>query len=110
MKEARIEWPEIGDGIWFEDWKPETCEARCAGCDRLIAVISRPAVITLEPGYVNARGRHANGLPWYKRGRQPLRPSDPVRGAVVVTCGCGVENRVSEPFTRLAHFVSEVLP
>ena len=50
---------------------------------------------TLEPGFVNARRRHPSGLPWLVRGRVPSRPSESTRLPVMVTCSCGVDNRLT---------------
>lgn len=45
--------------------------------------------LTLERGYVNARGRHANGWRWYVVGKRGSSPSPRVRLPAIVTCRCG---------------------
>lgn len=51
--------------------------------------------IALEPGFVNHKRLHANGMPWYRRSPdEPGRPSPTVRPPVVIRCRCGQDAEI----------------
>lgn len=53
-------------------------------------IVGRGLIVTLAPGFTNAKRRHASDLPWYVRHpTDPMRPSPKVRAPLVATCRCG---------------------
>jgi len=94
--------------------RPRSVVRRCVGCKAAIATVTVPEIsvvsfyddetganssrrvpigakVVLEPGYVNARRRHASGARWYWPGRRASSPSPKVRLPAVVTCRCGLD-------------------
>jgi hypothetical protein len=51
------------------------------------------AVVTLEPGFVNAKGPHRSGARWFVRGNR-RSPVPRVRLPAVITCHCGEETEL----------------
>jgi hypothetical protein len=85
-----------------DDWKTRGMIG-CVGCQAPLATmrVSKPAgphgygVLQLEPGYVNAKDRHASGVAWYKPGPRRLVPSPTPRRPFVITCReCGKDTPV----------------
>lgn len=95
-------------------WNGQEGDLYCPACKARIATASVPTVtviaedeynedrevarqvpigsrLTLEPGYVNARGRHASGQRWYLQGKRGSSPSPRVRLPAIVTCRCRQE-------------------
>ena len=110
-------------GIWTEPIplpSPSRNTVRCPHCRVPIAASTTPGIkmvefdddetgseasrtvpigvkFVLEPGYVNARSRHASGAHWYvfgTQGRRSPHPSPKVRLPAIVTCRCGRETEL----------------
>lgn len=66
----------------------------------------------LEPGLVNARGRHpARGWPWYRQGRRDRQPPVlQVRLPAIVTCNCGLEVALDPDWERKASRYGRLSP
>ena len=54
------------------------------------------AVVSLEPGFVNATRKQESGVRrWYVPGRIEAKPSpSPIVLPIIVTCRCGIDNRI----------------